>query len=88
MRRRFLRENPKAAAAATRAMLKGAKWVNTNPAAAARLSVEKKYILSSPELNAIALPLGLAFCGDAYVGGRVHLALEHGVAVARQIAST
>ena len=38
------------------------------------------------QLNAIALPLGLAFCGDAYVGGRVHLALEHGVAVARQIA--
>jgi hypothetical protein len=36
-------------------MLKGAKWVNTNPVAAARLSVEKKYILSSPELNAIAL---------------------------------
>jgi len=40
------------------------------------------------QLNAIALPLGLAFCGDAYVGGRVHLALEHGVAVARQIAAT
>jgi renalase len=40
------------------------------------------------QLNAIALPLGLAFCGDAYVGGRVHLALEHGVAVARQIAGT
>lgn len=36
-------------------------------------------------LNALALPLGLAFCGDAFVGGRVHLALEHGVAVARQI---
>ena len=40
------------------------------------------------QLNAIALPLGLAFCGDAYVGGRVHLALEHGVAVARQITGT
>jgi len=40
------------------------------------------------QLNAIALPLGLAFCGDAYVGGRVHLALENGVAVARQIAAT
>jgi predicted NAD/FAD-dependent oxidoreductase len=24
----------------------------------------------------------LAFCGDAFVGGRVHLALEHGVEVA------
>ena len=37
------------------------------------------------QLNAIAIPLGLAFCGDAFVGGRVHLALEHGVAVARQL---
>lgn len=36
-------------------------------------------------LNALALPLGLAFCGDAFVGGRVHLALEHGVAVAHQL---
>ena len=52
---KFLAENPKAAAAATRALLKGAKWVEANPAAAARLSVEKKYILSSPELNTQAL---------------------------------
>src|SRR2546421_1608721 len=37
------------------------------------------------QLNAMALSLGLAFCGDAFVGGRVHLALEHGVAVARQL---
>jgi NitT/TauT family transport system substrate-binding protein len=51
----FLKKYPKASAAATRAMLKGAKWVDTNPVAAAKLSVEKKYILSSPELNAIAL---------------------------------
>ncbi|HEY7116819.1 MAG TPA: ABC transporter substrate-binding protein [Tepidisphaeraceae bacterium] len=51
----FLRKYPRASAAATRALLKGAKWVDTNPVAAARLSVEKKYILSSPELNAIAL---------------------------------
>jgi renalase len=36
-------------------------------------------------LNAIALSLGLAFCGDAFVGGRVHLALEHGIAVAHQL---
>src|SRR6266516_118161 len=36
------------------------------------------------QLNAITLPVGLAFCGDAFVGGRVHLALEHGVEVARQ----
>lgn len=36
-------------------------------------------------LNTLALPLGLAFCGDVFVGGRVHLALEHGVAVAHQL---
>src|SRR5215467_1952308 len=51
----FLASNPKAAAAATRALLKGAKWVETNPAAAARLSVEKKYLASNPELNTLAL---------------------------------
>ncbi len=37
------------------------------------------------KLNALAMPIGLAFCGDAFVGGRVHLALEHGVAVAREL---
>jgi renalase len=37
------------------------------------------------QLNAITLPTGLAFCGDAFVGGRVHLALEHGIEVARQL---
>jgi NitT/TauT family transport system substrate-binding protein len=52
---KFLRTNPKASAAATRALLKGAKWVDANPLAAARLSVEKKYILASPELNAMAI---------------------------------
>jgi NitT/TauT family transport system substrate-binding protein len=52
---KFLSSNPKAAAAATRALLKGAKWVDTNPAAAARLSVEKKYLASNAELNAVAL---------------------------------
>ena len=35
-------------------------------------------------LNALTMPFGLAFCGDAFVGGRVHLALEHGVEVARK----
>src|SRR5881398_2396819 len=47
--------NPKAAAAATRALLKGAKWVETNPKAAAILAVEKKYLASTPELNTVAL---------------------------------
>ncbi|HLZ80143.1 MAG TPA: FAD-dependent oxidoreductase [Ktedonobacteraceae bacterium] len=36
-------------------------------------------------LNSMTMPQGLAFCGDAFVGGRVHLALEHGVTVARQL---
>lgn len=35
-------------------------------------------------LNAFTLPHGLAFCGDTFVGGRVHLAIEHGVKVAKQ----
>ncbi len=52
---KFLAKNPKTTAAATRALLKGAKWVNTNPAAAAKLSVEKKYLASNAELNSIAL---------------------------------
>jgi NitT/TauT family transport system substrate-binding protein len=52
---KFLDSNPKAAAAATRALLKGAKWVEANPAAAARLSVEKKYLASNPELNTVAI---------------------------------
>ena len=52
---KYLAKNPKAAAAATRALLKAAKWVETNPAAAARLSVEKKYLASNPELNTIAI---------------------------------
>jgi len=49
-----------------------------------------KYALPSSKanaetLNAIALPHNLAFCGDAFVGGRVNLALENGVHVAQQI---
>jgi NitT/TauT family transport system substrate-binding protein len=35
--------------------LKGAKWVETNPKAAAILAVEKKYLASTPELNTAAL---------------------------------
>ncbi len=44
------------------------------------LPVEKA---DAGELNKLTMPFGLAFCGDAFVGGRVHLALEHGVEVAR-----
>ncbi|MEO6971152.1 MAG: ABC transporter substrate-binding protein [Chthoniobacterales bacterium] len=52
---KWLTANPKAAAAATRALLKGAKYVEANPAAAAEMSVEKKYLASNPKLNAVAL---------------------------------
>ena len=52
---KFLANNPKVAAAATRALLKGAKWVETNPVAAAKVSVEKKYLASNPQLNALAI---------------------------------
>src|SRR5437773_2459990 len=52
---KYLGKNPKACAAATRALLKAAKWVEANPAAAARLSVEKKYLDSNPELNTVAI---------------------------------
>jgi NitT/TauT family transport system substrate-binding protein len=52
---KFLDKYPAASAAATRAILKAAKWVDTNPAAAARLSVERKYIASTVELNAYAI---------------------------------
>jgi len=48
------------------------------------LPVEKA---SGDEVNGAALPNGLAFCGDAFVGGRVHLALEHGVEVAKRMIS-
>jgi renalase len=44
------------------------------------LPVEKA---DANELNRLTMPSGLAFCGDAFVGGRVHLALEHGIEVAR-----
>ncbi len=52
---KFVANNPKAAAAATRAILKGAKWVEANPQAAAMLAVEKKYLASKPEINAVAI---------------------------------
>ncbi len=51
----FASTNQEACALASRAVLKGAKWVAKNPRAAARLSVEKRYLASNPELNAEAL---------------------------------
>lgn len=55
MNGKFLAANPKAAAAGTRALLKAAKWVQVNPAAAAKIAVEKKYLAANPELNALAI---------------------------------
>jgi NitT/TauT family transport system substrate-binding protein len=52
---KYLSKNPKHTAAATRALLKGAKFVDANPRLAARLSVEKKYLASNPELNTTAI---------------------------------
>jgi NitT/TauT family transport system substrate-binding protein len=52
---KFVANNPKAAAAATRAILKAAKWVEANPRAAATLAVEKKYLASTPEINTVAI---------------------------------
>jgi NitT/TauT family transport system substrate-binding protein len=52
---KFVANSPKAAAAATRAILKGAKWVEANPKAAATIAVEKKYLASKPEINAVAI---------------------------------
>jgi NitT/TauT family transport system substrate-binding protein len=51
----FVARNPKATAGATRALLKAAKWVETNPAAAAKLSVEGKYLASTVEQNTMAI---------------------------------
>lgn len=52
---KFNNNHPETAAAASRALLKGAKWVSVNPRAAAHLSVEKKYLASNPELNTKAI---------------------------------
>jgi NitT/TauT family transport system substrate-binding protein len=52
---KFLARNPKASAAATRALLKAAKWVEANPKAAAKLSVEKKYLASTADQNTVAI---------------------------------
>jgi NitT/TauT family transport system substrate-binding protein len=51
----FAKRDPSSAAKVTRALLKGALWVEENPTAAAQLSVEKKYIAASTEINAQAI---------------------------------
>ncbi|HEY4329512.1 MAG TPA: ABC transporter substrate-binding protein [Phycisphaerae bacterium] len=52
---KFASRDPAGAAKVTRAILKGAKWVSANPSAAAKIAVDKKWIASSYELNALAL---------------------------------
>jgi NitT/TauT family transport system substrate-binding protein len=51
----FGRDNPRAAAKVTRALLKGAKWVNVNPTAASQIAIEKGYVNTTKEINAQAL---------------------------------
>ena len=55
MNGKFLARNPKASAAATRALLKAAKWVETNPRAAAELSVKGKYLASTVDQNTVSI---------------------------------
>jgi len=52
---KFLKRNPKACAAATRALLKAAKWVEANPKAAAELSVKGKYLASTVDQNTVSI---------------------------------
>jgi NitT/TauT family transport system substrate-binding protein len=52
---KLARNDPAKAAKATRAMLRGAKWVNTNQLAAAKMAVEKGYVSASAEINAQAV---------------------------------
>src|SRR5438094_591845 len=52
---KFLARNPNASAAATRALPKAAKGEEANTKAAAKLSVEKKYLASTPDQNTIAI---------------------------------
>lgn len=49
---KFVKEHPDTAAAVTRAILKASRWVAKNPDAAAKMSVEKKYVPGSPAVNA------------------------------------
>jgi len=51
MNGKYVAANAGASAAATKAVLKAAKWVEANPRAAARMAILKGYIASNPELN-------------------------------------
>lgn len=49
------KKDPATAAKVTRALLRASKWVGENPKAAAELSVEKKYLASSLDVNIQAI---------------------------------
>jgi NitT/TauT family transport system substrate-binding protein len=51
----FAKKYPGSAAKVTKAILKGAKWVQENPKLAAELGVEKKYVSAKAEVNTQAL---------------------------------
>ena len=52
---RLLASDPAKAAKVTRAILKATKWVSVNPTAAAKISVEKKWLAVTEDLDALAL---------------------------------
>ncbi len=52
---KFVSQHPDWAAAATRAILKAAKWVQANPVAAAHISVDGKFVAVNVDLDAVAL---------------------------------
>ena len=52
---KWIDANPDSAARATRAILRGAVWVQQNPKAAAQLAIDKKYLASTVELNTVAI---------------------------------
>jgi NitT/TauT family transport system substrate-binding protein len=67
---KLARDRPEVAAKITRSLLKGALWVNTNPMAAAKLSVDKKYIAASLAVNSQAIAKlrfmpGVASCKES-----------------------
>ncbi len=49
---KIVQEDPKTAAAITRAVMKGAKWVSENPEKTAKMEVERKYIPGDADVNA------------------------------------
>jgi NitT/TauT family transport system substrate-binding protein len=52
---KLAKEDPVAAAKVTRALLKAAKWVGENTTSAANLSVDKRYLASSAQINVQAI---------------------------------